>query len=215
FVRNALVVWPQHAIQDRESDARQELSCGYRYTADMSPGSYEGEPYDGVMRDIQGNHVALVTEGRAGSDVVVGDAMPPEEEEFLIMAKTSTISRQGLYVGGALQGFLRDKLALDAKVNVRPIIKDITAKNFAASKLRIFRAVKQACDGKLAADASIEELAELLDVLEAHPDAIDADPPPQPQVETTDAGLENLGEHAIPTKDEKGPPPFVGKPETE
>ncbi|MCV5420626.1 DUF2213 domain-containing protein, partial [Escherichia coli] len=33
-------------------------------------------PYDGVMRDIVGNHVALVTEGRAGSDVVVGDSIP-------------------------------------------------------------------------------------------------------------------------------------------
>jgi hypothetical protein len=30
-------------------------------------------PYDGVMRDIKFNHVALVPEGRVGSDVAVAD----------------------------------------------------------------------------------------------------------------------------------------------
>jgi hypothetical protein len=41
----------------------------------MTPGvSPQGEKYDGVMRDIVGNHVALVKEGRAGADVVVGDS---------------------------------------------------------------------------------------------------------------------------------------------
>ena len=42
----------------------------------MTPGDYQGEPYDGLMRDIVGNHVALVREGRAGADVVVGDMLP-------------------------------------------------------------------------------------------------------------------------------------------
>jgi hypothetical protein len=39
----------------------------------MTPGMYEGQRYDGVMRDIQGNHVALVKAGRAGSDVMAAD----------------------------------------------------------------------------------------------------------------------------------------------
>ncbi len=40
----------------------------------MTPGSYNGEAYDGVMRDIAGNHVALVVQGRAGADVLVNDS---------------------------------------------------------------------------------------------------------------------------------------------
>lgn len=45
----------------------------------MTPGTTPtGEVYDGIMRDIIGNHVALVETGRAGSDVLVADSLPPE-----------------------------------------------------------------------------------------------------------------------------------------
>jgi hypothetical protein len=40
----------------------------------MSGGIFEGKSYDGVMRNIKGNHVALVHEGRAGHDVKVADS---------------------------------------------------------------------------------------------------------------------------------------------
>lgn len=80
YLRNSLVFWPQAAIDDIESGNQKQLSSAYRYRADMTPGSYQNEPYDGVMRDIVGNHVALVTEGRAGPDVMVGDSMPAQEK---------------------------------------------------------------------------------------------------------------------------------------
>jgi len=76
YLQNRLVIWKAPAIAGIETDAQRELSCGYRYDADMTPGEYEGVPYDGVMRNIIGNHVALVEEGRAGSDVLVGDNLP-------------------------------------------------------------------------------------------------------------------------------------------
>lgn len=74
YLMNSLVVWDKDAIEGIESDKQKELSAGYYYTADMTPGTYEGVHYDGVMRNINFNHVALVVEGRAGSDVVVGDS---------------------------------------------------------------------------------------------------------------------------------------------
>jgi hypothetical protein len=73
YLTNSLVIWVQDAIDAIESEAQRELSCAYRYTADMTPGSYMGQSYDGVMRNIIGNHLAIVPEGRAGSDVVVAD----------------------------------------------------------------------------------------------------------------------------------------------
>lgn len=76
YLDNSLHIWPQFAISDIEQKTKRELSSAYRYRADMTPGNYEGEAYDGVMRDIKGNHVALVEEGRAGNDVAVGDSMP-------------------------------------------------------------------------------------------------------------------------------------------
>ena len=73
YLRNSLVIWRQEDIDDVEARDRCELSCAYHYRPDMTPGVYEGEDYDGVMRDIKFNHVALVPEGRAGPDVVVAD----------------------------------------------------------------------------------------------------------------------------------------------
>jgi hypothetical protein len=79
LVSKQLTVWDQDGITLIESDEASELSSSYRYRADMTPGrSPEGVAYDGVMRDIKGNHVALVRTGRAGSDVAVNDALPLE-----------------------------------------------------------------------------------------------------------------------------------------
>ncbi len=69
-----LCLWDAEAIAGVETDTVRELSSSYRYRADMTPGMYEGQRYDGVMRDIQGNHVALVKAGRAGSDVMAADS---------------------------------------------------------------------------------------------------------------------------------------------
>ena len=69
-----LCIWDLEAIAGVETDMVRELSASYRYRADMTPGMYEGQRYDGVMRDIQGNHVALVKSGRAGSDVKAADS---------------------------------------------------------------------------------------------------------------------------------------------
>ena len=86
YLMAPLVVWDGEAISLIDSEKQKELSSAYRYRADMTPGtSPEGESYDGVMRDIAGNHVALVKEGRAGKDVVVADAKPRPLFDFAIL----------------------------------------------------------------------------------------------------------------------------------
>lgn len=80
----SLAVWTDEAKKLIETRAQAQLSCSYRYTADMTPGlTPEGLRYDGVMRNIIGNHVALVEEGRAGPDVLVNDAKPTETERTM------------------------------------------------------------------------------------------------------------------------------------
>lgn len=82
YLRAPLMVWRQDAIDAVEAEpddpaAQRELSPGYRYRADMTPGtSPEGVAFHGVMRDIKFNHAAIVTEGRTGHDVVVADEAP-------------------------------------------------------------------------------------------------------------------------------------------
>lgn len=84
LVARPLTVLTQDAIDAIESHAQRELSSAYRYDAEMVPGSWGGEAYDGRMVNIRGNHVAIVSEGRAGSDVHVADELP---EDLKIMSK--------------------------------------------------------------------------------------------------------------------------------
>ena len=74
YLTVGMVIFDGPAIQRIQSGAQRELSCGYAYEADMTPGTYEGQPYDGRMVNIRGNHVALVEKGRAGPDVLVNDS---------------------------------------------------------------------------------------------------------------------------------------------
>ena len=51
---------------------KAELSCGYVCDLEDAPGvTPEGERYDSIQRNIRGNHVALVAQGRAGKEVRV------------------------------------------------------------------------------------------------------------------------------------------------
>lgn len=74
YLKNSLVYWDEKAIARIENNDIRELSASYHYDPDMTPGEYKGVKYDGVMRNIRGNHVCNVESGRAGNDVVVMDA---------------------------------------------------------------------------------------------------------------------------------------------
>lgn len=74
YLDNSLSITDKAAIDAINSGDMKELSCSYYFTPDFTAGEYEGVPYDFVMRNIAGNHVALVSEGRAGHDVAVADS---------------------------------------------------------------------------------------------------------------------------------------------
>ena len=50
-----------------------ELSLGYKCSYDFTSGSVNGQPFDAIQKNIRGNHLATVEEGRMGSDVAVMD----------------------------------------------------------------------------------------------------------------------------------------------
>jgi len=74
-LRGDLLVWDGYAIDLIDADELSDLSCGYRYDPVMQSGEAGGTKYDGVMRNIQGNHVALVDDGRATGAHVADSAM--------------------------------------------------------------------------------------------------------------------------------------------
>lgn len=160
YLQGSLTAWSDEAIAGIESGELRELSSAYRYDADMTPGEYEGVAYDGVMRNLRGNHVALVDVGRAGADVLVADSIPLE------LKPMAALSRQAALVKGALSVHLKPKMAADSALpDLNPILATITQKNFKASKPKLVAALKRATKGKLAADADIEDVVELLDTL--------------------------------------------------
>lgn len=61
-------------IKNEISSGKKDLSMGYRCRYELTPGEYEGQHYDAIQRDIIFNHIALVDEGRMGSDVRVMDS---------------------------------------------------------------------------------------------------------------------------------------------
>jgi len=72
YLNNSLVVWSADDIESIQDGTKAEISCAYQFAADMRPGIWQGQSYDGVMRDLNGSHVAIVVEGRAGPDVRIG-----------------------------------------------------------------------------------------------------------------------------------------------
>lgn len=166
YLKADLSIWDGPAIKAIEAESQKELSSAYRYRADMTPGTYDGVQYDGVMRDLVANHVALVREGRAGPDVVVGDEKPkPKRTEFISMAKKPSITRGGAAALTALTLYLKPKLAQDAKIDLAPVLAKVTSANIKASKPTIIAGLKKATEGKLAQDATLEDVGEVIEAL--------------------------------------------------
>lgn len=159
YLQNSAVVWAQDSIDLINSDEQRQWSCGYYYDADMTPGNYRGLQYDGIMRNIVGNHVALVAEGRAGPDVVVGDAS---------MLK----SRKALMLSGAIAALIRPRLAADAKIDFTSELAGVTAATLPANRDKIAARVLQLVEGKLAADSALT-LADVLVAFDAVADLAD------------------------------------------
>ncbi|WP_338329803.1 DUF2213 domain-containing protein [Commensalibacter sp. Nvir] len=73
YVQCSITIWDGDYIQAIKDNRQKELSASYAFVPQMTPGNVNGEPYDGVMTRIHVDHIALVQEGRAGSDVRVAD----------------------------------------------------------------------------------------------------------------------------------------------
>ena len=70
FVHGTVTLTDREAIEAVKRRDAVELSVGYRCEYDPTPGTApDGTRYDGVQRNISGNHLAVTGKGRAGSEV--------------------------------------------------------------------------------------------------------------------------------------------------
>ena len=70
FVRAVMTITDEDAIKRIMRGDAKEVSAGYRVNYEASPGVTDsGENYDGIQKEISGNHIAVVHRGRAGPQV--------------------------------------------------------------------------------------------------------------------------------------------------
>ena len=148
YLQNSAVIWVQSAIDDINAGRKKEWSCGYYYSPDMTPGNFNGLRYDGIMRNIVGNHVALVDQGRAGPDVMVGDAMP----KGLRMKK----SYRALMLNGAMAALISPRLAADKALDLAAVLGPVTAKTRGQDTETLGAAVLALAVPMLATDHALE-----------------------------------------------------------
>ena len=96
FVKAVMTITDEDTIKRIMKGDAREVSAGYRVNYDPTPGVTEnGEHYDGIQKEIIGNHIAVVRRGRAGPQVKLHldrqDAADPSlfqtTEERLMTAK--------------------------------------------------------------------------------------------------------------------------------
>lgn len=73
YIKATIKIFSERLADKIESKEQCELSAGYTADLEDSSGEFEGKPYHFIQRNPQGNHVAVVPEGRMGHDVLVLD----------------------------------------------------------------------------------------------------------------------------------------------
>lgn len=70
FISATLRIDDAHTIRQVEDKKLQDVSCGYVCDYDDTPGTWNGQRYDGIQKNIRQNHLALLPEngGRAGPE---------------------------------------------------------------------------------------------------------------------------------------------------
>lgn len=182
FVKASLIVRDPDAIRDLETGSRQEVSCGYTCDLDMKPGVYKDaagkeHKYDCVQRNIVGNHVALVTRGRAGPEVRVRlDAEDALESTLSVARQEEDDTGRGRDKGDPPMGMVKHRIdGVDHEMSesAKQALEVQTGKNDAlVASLKAD--VKAANEAREKAANEAAELKKKLDAAEkAKADAVD------------------------------------------
>lgn len=89
YLSNSIHIQNEDACRRIKDGSMKQLSLAYYYDPDFnSSGEYNGQKFDFTMRNIRGQHLALVEEGRAGKSCCVADhAFQPKEKVMEIENK--------------------------------------------------------------------------------------------------------------------------------
>jgi hypothetical protein len=112
------------------------------------------------------------------------------------------LSGQAALALGSLVVYLNPKMATDAKIDLSAIVRGVTAKNWKSQKPKMKIALDAALKGKMAQDADIEDVIEMLDQLDEVANEVAdngdapsaADPVKAPAMDTDEATIAKIKE---------------------
>jgi len=81
-----------HGIEEVKKSGLRELSLGYDLALDETPGEWHGQKYDAVQTEIRINHLALVSDARAGDQARLN---LDSNQQFLEGGKSAMKLKQG------------------------------------------------------------------------------------------------------------------------
>jgi hypothetical protein len=130
FVHGTVTLTDREAIEAVKRRDAVELSVGYRCEYDPTPGTApDGTRYDGVQRNISGNHLAVTRKARAGSEVclhfdsadaddppivaVSADLLPSLPEATPMPAPAQTTDRADMKPAGKADAKAKDNDEMD------------------------------------------------------------------------------------------------------
>lgn len=104
-------------IKNEVESGKKDLSMGYRCRYELTEGEFEGQHYDAIQRDIIFNHIALVDEGRMGSDVRVMDSFTFDSIKELTQNKENNMDEEKKTQDEDKREIIREVMAIAAKPN--------------------------------------------------------------------------------------------------
>ena len=126
YLRGNLKIYSESAKGLVKSGTKRELSPGYRFKLDPTPGTFNGEAYDAIQREIRANHLALVEEGRTGPDVAVLDTAKH------LCALDSQLLKEAVTMADELTPAPAEAKDMDLEQQIRAVLAKIKAESEAA-----------------------------------------------------------------------------------
>lgn len=176
FVRAVMTITDKDAIERIMRGDAKEVSAGYRVNYEAIPGVTDsGENYDGIQKDISGNHIAVVRRGRAGPQVKLHlDRLDAADPSLFTPIEEPSMTAKVNFDGAEFEVTESVALAItkerdDAKMSYEDMKKKYDGMMAEASKMKeemdaMQKEMKGKCD---AAEGRADALAEEVESLKA------------------------------------------------
>lgn len=174
FVKAVMTITDQDTIERIMRGDAREVSAGYRVNYDPTPGVTDGgEHYDGIQKEILGNHIAVVRRGRAGPQVKLHlDRQDAADPSLISIEENTTMSAKVVFDGAEFEVTESVALAItkereDAKMSYEDMKKKYDELQAAADSMKAdMAAMEKEMKGKMdAAEGRADALAEQVEEL--------------------------------------------------